>query len=93
MPADWPTSPAEVLAHLRARGAYVDIAVAASLGEIARVRELVDADPSLANTVPRYVSYYIGSGAPLKNAAAHGHLDVVALLLERGAGPNLAEEA
>jgi ankyrin repeat protein len=56
------------------------------------VKELLDQDPSLANRVSEYVSYYIGSGAPLKNAAARGHIDIVKLLLERGADPNLPEE-
>jgi ankyrin repeat protein len=92
VPQDWPTTPAQVLAHLRARGAYVDICTAASVGDLQRVRELLDQDPALANRVSEYVTYYQGSGAPLKNAAARGHLDIVRLLLERGADPNLPEE-
>jgi ankyrin repeat protein len=77
---------------LRSRGAYIDIGTAASIGDLERVRELLDQDLSLANRVSDYVSYYVGSGAPLKNAAARGHIDVVRLLLERGADPNLPEE-
>jgi ankyrin repeat protein len=92
VPPDVTTSPAEVLEHLRARGAYVDICTAASVGDVDRARELLDEDPSLANRVSEYVTYYVGSGAPLKNAAARGHLEVVKLLLERGADPNLPEE-
>ena len=92
VPNDVTTTPREVLDHLRSRGAYVDIGTAASVGDLDRVRELLDADPSLANRVSEYVTYYIGSGAPLKNAAARGHLEVVKLLLERGADPNLPEE-
>jgi ankyrin repeat protein len=93
VPEDWPTTPAQVLAHLRARGAYVDICTAASIGDLERVRELLEHDPSLANRVSEYVTYYIGSGAPLKNAAARGHIEIVKLLLDRGADPNLPEEA
>jgi ankyrin repeat protein len=89
---DWPVTPAQVLAHLRARGAYVDICTAASIGDLGRVKEQLDQDPSLANRVSEYVTYYIGSGAPLKNAAARGHVEIVKLLLERGADPNLPEE-
>jgi ankyrin repeat protein len=92
VPKDVTTTPAEVLEHLRARGAYVDISTAASLGDLDRVRELLDQEPSLANRVSEYVTYYVGSGAPLKNAAARGHLEVVKLLLARGADPNLPEE-
>lgn len=92
VPEDVAATPAAVLEHLRARGAYVDICTAASIGDLDRVRELLDEDPSLANRVSEYVTYYIGSGSPLKNAAARGHLEVVKLLLERGADPNLPEE-
>jgi ankyrin repeat protein len=92
VPDDWPTTPAQVLAHLRTRGAYVDICTAASIGDLDRVKTLLNQHPALANRISDYVSYYIGSGAPLKNAAARGHIDVVRLLLERGADPNLPEK-
>jgi ankyrin repeat protein len=92
VPKDVTTTPGEVLEHLRPRGAYVDICTAASIGDLERVQELLDEDPSLASRVSEYVTYYVGSGAPLKNAAARGQLEVVKLLLERGADPNLPEE-
>jgi ankyrin repeat protein len=92
VPKDWPTTPAQVLAHLRIRGANCDICTACHIGDLERVRELLDQDPSLANRVSEYVTYYLGSGAPLKNAAANGYIEIVKLLLERGAAPNLREE-
>ncbi len=64
----------------------------ATLAICTRVRELLDRDPSLANRVSEYVTYYPGSGAPLRNAAAAGHLEIVKLLLAHGADPNLREE-
>lgn len=92
VPTDWPTSPAEVLAHLRARGAYCDLSTACDIGDLDRVRELLAKNPSLANRASEYVTYYPSSGAPLKNAAAGGHMEIVKLLLAAGADPNLPEE-
>src|SRR5262249_9560486 len=83
---------AEVLAHLRACGAECDICTASATGDLARVKELLDHDPSLANRVAEYTSYYVGSGAPLKNAAARSHVEIVKLLLDRGANPTPPEE-
>jgi ankyrin repeat protein len=77
-----------LIGFLLARGAYYDLATATRLGDLDRVRELLDAQPELVNQVPAY-SYY--TGPPLRNAAAGGHLEVVRLLLERGANPNQPE--
>jgi ankyrin repeat protein len=92
VPKDTAATPEVVLAHLRARGAYCDICTAASIGDLDRVRELLDLDPSLANRVSDYVTYYACSGAPLRNAAAERHIEIVKVLLDRGADPNLPEE-
>ena len=86
------TSPDDVYRHLVARGADVDMGMAAAKGDLNRVRELLERDPSLANRVSDYNSYYEGCGAPLKNAADAGHIDIVRLLLKHGADPNLPEE-
>ena len=92
VPKDVTTTPGEVLAHIIARGAYLDIWTASHIGDWNRVKELLDQDPSLANRLSDHPGYYLGSGAPLRNAAARGHIEIVKLLLERGAGPNLPEE-
>jgi ankyrin repeat protein len=92
VPPDWTTTPDQVYRHLVARGANVDIWMAAGKGDLARVRHLLDEDPSLVNRNNEYNSYYAGCGSPLKNAAAAGHIDVVQLLLDRGADPNLPQE-
>lgn len=92
VPGEIGTRPGNVLAHLIARGAYVDICTAAHMGSLDRVRELVGQDQSLANRVSDYVSYYLGSGSPLRNAAATGRLEIVKFLLDHGADPNLSEE-
>ena len=92
VPKDATTTPEEVFRHLVNRGATVDLGMAAATADLERVRELLDRDPTLVNRVSDYGSYYIGCGAPIKNAAARGHLDIVQLLLERGADPNLPEE-
>jgi ankyrin repeat protein len=92
VPRDWPTTPADVRVHLRARGAYVDICTACFMGDLERVRELLDRDPALANRPSDYVTYYACSGTPLRNAASAGHVEIVQLLLRCGADPNLPEE-
>jgi len=92
VPRDWPTTPPDVRLHLRARGAYVDICTACFMGDLERVRELLEQNPSLVNRQSDYVAYYACSGTPLRNAAAAGHLEIVKLLLASGAGPNLPTE-
>ena len=92
VPSDWPVTPLAVISHLRARGAHCDLCTACHLGDVARVRELLAEDASLANRLSECITYYQCSGAPLKNAAAKGRLEIVKLLLDHGADPNLAEE-
>ena len=92
VPRNWPVTAAHVMAHLKARGASVDLPTACHTGDIERVRELLQQDPSLANQIGQHAVHYLGAGSPLSNAAAVGRLDIVELLLDHGADPNLAEE-
>lgn len=91
-PEDVASTPREILDRLRERGASVDLCTAAYIGDIDRVRTLLAEDPGLANRSDEYVTWYACSGTPLRNAAAAGHLEIVRLLLESGADPNLPEE-
>src|SRR5215471_21750305 len=54
------------------------IHVAAESGDLRRVRELLDADPTLVRRSDR------AGGTPLHRAVIGGHLDVVRLLLDGG---------
>ena len=92
VPRSWPVTPAEVMARLKARGAIIDLPTACHTGDIERVRELLRQDPSLANRLSEHEGCYLGAGSPLSNAAAVGRMDIVRLLLDHGADPNLPEE-
>jgi ankyrin repeat protein len=92
VPDDWPVKPRDVYDHLISRGAKLDLGMACATGDLARVRELLDQEPAAVNRVSDYAGYYVGCGAPIKNAAVGGHIEIVRLLLERGADPNLPEE-
>ena len=92
VPRFWPVSAATMMEALKARGAVIDLPTACHTGDIDRVRELLRQDPSLANRLGEHEGYYLGAGSPLSNAAAVGRLDIVQLLLDHGADPNLAEE-
>jgi ankyrin repeat protein len=92
VPRPWPVTAAQVMAHLKACGALIDLPTACHTGDIGRVRELLRQDPSLANRIGEHEGYYLGAGSPLSNAAAVGRMDIVRLLLDHGADPNLPEE-
>jgi ankyrin repeat protein len=70
---------------LIARGATHDLTVAAALGDLDRVREMLDADPG------RIREARPSGRRPLSAAVEFGHTDIVRLLLERGADPNWDE--
>ena len=71
--------------HLLDRGAAYTITVAAALGDAERVRELLAADPRLANDVESC------GKRPLSAAAERGRTEIVEALLDAGADPTLAE--
>jgi len=65
-----------------AAGRELDVFEASALGRTERVRELIDADPSLVNA-------YGGDGFhPVGLASFFGHVETARLLYERGADAN-----
>jgi ankyrin repeat protein len=92
VPPEITTKPYEVLRHLISLGAEMDLNTACHLGDLDLVRAMVAQDPSLVNRCSPYITYYLGSGAPISNAASRGHVEIVRFLLAQGADPNLPEE-
>jgi ankyrin repeat protein len=92
VPESCSTSPTEVLDHLLKLGAACDLNTACHREDRARVLEILKNDPSAANRVSECVTYYLGSGTPLRNAAATGNVEIIRILLDHGADPNLPEE-
>lgn len=72
---------------LLALGAEYTISVAAAVGDQERVEELLKKNPRLAKERDS------ARISPLTYAASEGHLHLVRLLLDKGADPNLPEEA
>ena len=76
----WKERPArEIVSMLLDHGAEVDVFQAAALGDVARLRALVDEDPSRVNARDEK------NRTPLYEAAHNLHLEAVNVLLERGA--------
>lgn len=91
VPKDTVATPRDIFNHLIQRGAYLDIYMASLTGNTERVKELLDEDPAIVNRIAECRTGYPGSGYAITNAAVNGHLEIVKLLLERGAHPGLPE--
>jgi ankyrin repeat protein len=76
-----------MVGSLLAQGANYTISVAAAVGDLERVDELLRKDAGLAK---RLNSARV---SPLSYAAREGHLHIVRRLLEHGADPNTPEDA
>lgn len=75
----------EVAECLIAAGAEVDAVTHASLGHQARLTAMLDRDPATLDAHNR------AGCTPLQAAVSHGRVDIVKLLLERGANPDAAD--
>lgn len=92
VPENCSATPSQVLDHLLELGAECDLNTACHRGDRAKVLSILAQDPGAANRVSDFLTYYLGSGSPLRNAAANGNLEIVQILLDHGADPNLREE-
>lgn len=76
---------AVVLGFLLAKGAVIDTGIAAHIGDIERVRQFIETDPSSASAANSF------GKRPLSYAARRGYTEIVKLLLDAGATPNAPE--
>lgn len=79
-------NPAVLVGSLLTLGADYTLSVAAAMGDLERVEQLLDHDPGLATQLDS------ARVSPLSRAAKGGYLHIVRLLLDRGADPNRPEE-
>jgi RNA polymerase sigma factor (sigma-70 family) len=87
MPVEWAINhdrDPELIRFLISRGAHPTIHLAGQLGDLAMAEELLDLDPTLVNWVPQY-PHLLAGYAPLHTATWGGNVDVIRLLVERGA--------
>ncbi|MBT5874039.1 MAG: hypothetical protein HOH43_11530, partial [Candidatus Latescibacteria bacterium] len=84
-----PEATAVVAGFLLGRGATYTLIDAARYGDLGRVKELLAGDPTLVKVPQKYVSWNVGS--PLGFAATQGREDIMRLLLDSGADPNMRE--
>ncbi|MEM7314188.1 MAG: ankyrin repeat domain-containing protein [Planctomycetota bacterium] len=78
-----------VMEFLLDKGADYDLTTACRRGDMNRVKAILVEDPEAAKRMPLYWTWY--SGYSLRSAAKAGHLDIVRLLLNHGADPNMPE--
>ena len=85
MPVEWAINHGqELVRFFIAQGAQKTIHLACQLGDLSMAKELLDQDPSLANFVPQY-PHLLAGYAPLHIAVWGSHVDIIRLLIERGA--------
>ena len=77
----------EAVALLIEQGAESDLWIAAATGDLESAKKFLDEDPSAVNKTFRPDSR-VSIGLPLVGAAMHGQVDMVRLLLDRGADIN-----
>jgi ankyrin repeat protein len=70
------------VSELLAADPDLDVFEAAALGRVERLRELLEADPGVAN------AYGDDGFQPLPLACFYGHVEAARVLLDRGADPN-----